>query len=268
MDKRIRLHTADDFEISTVVTHGTGGDIVIWMHGISVDKDEHLGFFRDGANAVARQGVTSIRFDFRGLGESSGNSLDFSIVGQNMDVESVIKFARELSGASHLRLHVVGASFGAAPAVFAAARHPDVIQTVCLISPVLSYRRTFLRPETPWAKELFGSEQMQALETSGRLRLDEGFCIQRRLVEEMRIVRPDVALGELRQPTLVFHGNRDSMVPYEATVEACSGLRHVTLVTMDGIDHGYMVEGDDEGTAPESLANKKEIYRQLLDHLR
>lgn len=185
-----------------------------------------------------------------------------------MDVEPVIKCARELSGASHLRLHVVGASFGAAPAVFAAVRHPDVIQTVSLISPVLSYRRTFLRPETPWARELFGPEQMQALETTGRLHLDDDFCIQRRLVEEMRVVRPDVALGELGQPTLVFHGNRDSMVPYEATVEACNGLPHVNLVTMDGIDHGYMVEGDDEGTAPESLANKKEIYRQLLDHLR
>lgn len=268
MDQQTRLHTADGFELSTIVTPGKRSDIVIWIHGISVDKDEYLGFFRDGANALSHEGYPSIRFDFRGHGASSGSSLDFSVVGQNLDVEAVIKFARDTYGSSHLRLHLVGASFGAPPAVFAAERHPDIIQTVCLVSPVLSYRRTFLRPETEWAKELFGEEQIQVLEHTGRLQLDSEFCIGRRLVEEMRIVRPDVTLRELRQSVLVFHGNCDSMVPYDATVETCRGLSQVRLVTMDGIDHGYMVLGDDDGVDPKSIANKKEIYRQIVDHIK
>lgn len=268
MDQQTRIQTADGFELATVATHGERSDIVIWMHGISMDKDEYLGFFYDGANALAYEGYPSIRFDFRGHGDSQGNSLDFSIVNQTLDVEAVIKFVQNTYGSSPFRLHLVGASFGAPSAVFAAARHPDMIQTVCLISPVLSYQRTFLKPETEWATELFGEGQMQMLERTGRLQLDSEFCIARRLVEEMHVVRPDVALRELRQSVLVFHGNCDSMVPYDATVEACRGLNHVRLVTMDGIDHGYMVLGDDEGLAPQSIANKKEIYRQLIDFIR
>lgn len=268
MDQQTKLHTVDGFEISTILTQGTRSDIVIWMHGISVNKDEYLGFFRDGTQFLAREGFVSIRFDFRGHGESSGSSLDFSIIGQNLDVKSVIEFARKNCGVKNPRLHVVGASFGAPPAIFAAGRYPDIIHTVCLISPVLSYQRTFLRPETEWTMELFSEEKMKLLEESGQIYLDSEFCISRYLIEEMHVIRPDVALSELKQSVLVFHGNRDSMVPHDATVEICYGLRNVKLVTMDGVDHGFMLEGDDKGTNQGSIANKNTIYRQLLDHLK
>ena len=268
MDQKTRIRTADGYELDAIMTRGERSDMIIWMHGISVDKDEYLGFFRDGANALAREGYPSIRFDFRGHGDSDGSSLDFSVVGQNLDAEAVIQFARDTNGSSPLRLHLIGASLGAPPAVFAAARHPDMIQTVCLISPVLSYQRTFLKPETEWASELFAEEQMEIMERTGRLQLDTEFCIARHLVEEMRIVRPDVALRELHQPVLVFHGNCDSMVPYDATVEACRDLKQVRLVTMDGIDHGYMILGDDEGLDPKSIANKRNIYRQFMNYIR
>lgn len=266
--EEVRLHTVDDFEIKAVITDAKASDIVIWMHGISVDKDEYLGFFRDGAEWLVREGVTSIRFDFRGHGESSGSSLDFSIVGQNFDVKSVVEFARRTYGKLSIRIHVVAASFGAPAALFAAATYPELIHTVCLVSPVLSYRRTFLHPETEWATEVFSEKQFQDLEETGRLYLDSRFCIGHRLVEEMRIVRPDIALREIRQPVLVFHGDRDSMVPYDATVEACRDLGHVRLVTMNGMDHGFTCEGDEEGTAPSSIANKETIYRQLVRHLK
>ena len=58
------------------------------------------------------------------------------------------------------------------------------------------------------------------------------------------------------------------MVPYDATVEACRDLKQVRLVTMDGIDHGYMILGDDEGLDPKSIANKRNIYRQFMNYIR
>lgn len=263
----IRLHTVDGFDIAAVLTRADPRDVVLWMHGITVNKDEYLGFFRDGAQWLASQGITSIRFDFRGHGQSSGSSLDFSIVGQNLDVRAVIDFIqREFS--LHVRIHVIGASFGAPPAIFAAARYFDSIESVSLISPVLSYRRTFLEPETEWAKELFSEEQLRRLDDSGRLYFDSEFCISPRLVEEMQIIRPDVALAELQQRVLAVHGNRDSMVPFDATVRVCGGLEHVTLVILDGADHGFMQEGDDEGVSPQSIANKERVYRTLEEHIR
>ncbi len=266
MDAR-RVNTVDGYEISIVLSRGGSREVVIWMHGISVDKDEYLGFFRDGAQRFAENGVTSIRFDFRGHGDSSGSSLDFSVVGQNLDVRAIMALAQRQFG-SGSRIHVVGASFGAPPAIFAAARYPDAVHSVSLIAPVLSYQRTFLEPETDWARDLFSPQRLRELEDTGRLYFDSEFCIGHRLVEEMRVIRPDIALAGIQQRVLVVHGDRDSMVPYDVTVQACRGLQHVKLVTLNGADHGFMQEGDEEGVSPQSVANKERIYCMLEEHLR
>lgn len=268
MDQHHFVRTVDGFQLSLVTTEASSRDIVIWMHGISVNKDEYLGFFREGALYLAHSGIASIRFDFRGHGESSGNSLDFSIVGQNLDVNAVIDYTYKKFANTKARLHLVGASFGAPPAIFAGVRYPDAIKSITLISPVLSYKRTFLEPETEWAAEIFSESQFQNLDKQGKLLFDREFWIHRRLVEEMRIVRPDVDLSELKQPVLVFHGDQDSMVSYDITAQICRGISNLRLVTMPGIDHGFMLGGDEEGLSPGSIENKLAIYRQIASHIR
>jgi pimeloyl-ACP methyl ester carboxylesterase len=263
----IRVPTVDGYELSVVVTQAEPDDVIIWLHGISVNKDEHLGFFRDGARWLAGKGISSIRFDFRGHGESSGSSLDFSIIGQNLDTRSIFDFAQRTFG-STARVHLVGASFGAPPALFAAARWPVAIRSVTLIAPVLSYVRTFLKPETEWARGLFSKKTLRRLDEVGRLHFDDTFNIGLRLVEEMRVIRPTTTLAELRQPVLILHGDRDSMVPYDASAQACRGLRHVRFVTLEGADHGFMQEGDEEGTSQASRKNKERIYELIEAQVR
>ena len=259
-----RIKTVDGYDISTVINRPESRDIIIWMHGISVNKDEYLGFFHEGAKRLGDRGIGSIRFDFRGHGDSSGNSLDFSIVGQNLDVRAIVDFAQH-NFARGTRLHIVGASFGAPPAIFAAARYP--IRSICLIAPVLSYRRTFIEPETEWGREIFSIDRLQKLDKTGRLYIESEFCVSHRFVEEMRIIRPDTVLADLKQRILIMHGNRDSMVPYDATAQICEGLQHVTLLTLEGADHGFMQEGDDEGVSPNSLSNKETIYRMIEENI-
>lgn len=265
MTQSRQLSTVDGYKINADITWAGTRDIVIWMHGISVNKDEYLNFFLDGANWLAGRGVSSIRFDFRGHGRSSGSSLEFSIVAQNLDSRAVLEYAKtEFPSA---RIHLVGASFGAPPAIFAAKRYCDVVASVALVSPVLSYERTFLRPETEWAIELFSDAQLRSLYATGRLYLDSVFCIGLRLVEEMRVIRPDLALRNLKRKVLVIHGDCDSMVPYDATQVACRGIDHIRFVTLRGADHGFMDEGDEAGTTHKSIANKKNIYGLIEEQI-
>ena len=266
MMESVRVPTVDGYDLAAVLSRGSGADVAIWLHGISVDKDEYLGFFRDGAKRLQSKGISSIRFDFRGHGDSGGNSLDFSVITQNLDVQAIMRLAEREFGL-RARIHLVAASFGAPPAVFAAARYRSRVHTVSLIAPVLSYRRTFLEPETEWTGELFSEEKLQQLEHTGRLYFDPEFCIGPGLVEEMRLLSPTATLASLPQPVLVVHGDRDSMVPYDATVQACAGLEHVRLVTLNGADHGFMQEGDEEGVSPESVANKDKVYGLIEEHI-
>lgn len=263
----LRVHTIDGFDLAAVVSRGPTNDVIIWMHGISVDKDEYLGFFREGARWFAKRGPSSIRFDFRGHGASSGSPLDFTVVGQNLDVRAIVDSARQQFGAG-ARLHIVAASFGSPPAIFAAHRYPKAVHSISLIAPVLSYERTFLQPETEWAKEIFSRDRLQELDKTGRLYFDESFYIGHHLVEEMRLINPIGALAQLKQRVLVVHGDRDSMVPYDATVAACRGLEHVRVVTLEGADHGFVEPGDEEGQLPGSVANKDRIFRLVEENLR
>jgi len=260
------VHTLDGFDLAAVVTPGHTDEVIIWLHGISVDKDEHLGFFRDGAVWFARRGPSSIRFDFRGHGESSGTSLDFTIVGQSFDVQAILNLARRQFG-PRVRVHLVAASFGSPPAIFAAHRHPKTVHSVSLIAPVLSYNRTFLQPETEWAKELFSSERLEQLDKTGRLSFSESFSVGHHLVEEMRLINPVGFLAQLKQRVLVVHGDHDSMVPYDATLTVCKGLRHVRLVPLIGADHGFVDAEDEEGTLPESVENREQFFRLVQENL-
>lgn len=264
--ENFRVQTVDGFNLAATLTRGKANDVIIWMHGISVDKDEYLGFFREGAQWFRQQGASSIRFDFRGHGESSGTPLDFTVVGQMLDVRAILSMAEQHFGPDP-RLHIVAASFGCPPAIFAGVRLPAKIQSLSLIAPVLSYERTFLSPETEWGKEIFSTENVSLLNETGKLCFDDSFYIGHRLIEEMRLIDPESALRRLKQRVLVFHGDQDSMVPYNASIAACKGLDRVRLVTLSGADHGFVDAEDDEGTSDSSIRNKLNIFQMVKEHI-
>ena len=256
------IKTVDGFTLSVVSSETESTDVVVWLHGITESRDEYLGFFKDGAEWLARSGIASLRFDFRGHGKSSGSSLDFSVVGQNYDVRAVIEAAQVWYGPD-IRIHLVGASFGAPPAIFGAIRFRFSVCSLFLIAPVLSYRRTFVEPETEWAAELFSKKRLADLDRTGQLFMNDTFCIGHQLIGEMEVIRPDRELEYVNQPVTIVHGDRDSMVPYKVTAEVCRQMRNVEFVTLSGADHGYMQYGDEEGQRQESVANKHQIFELL-----
>ena len=260
------IKTVDEFTLSVALSQAEATDVVVWLHGITVDKDEYLNFFKDGAEWLARSGIASLRFDFRGHGKSSGSSLDFSVVGQNYDVRAAIEAVHKWYG-SGVRIHLVGASFGAPPAIFAALKFRSCVNSIFLMSPVLSYQRTFIEPQTEWAAELFSAKQMADLDRTGQLFMNERFCIGHQLVGEMEVIQPDREIERICQPLTIVHGDRDSMVPYDVSAEVCRRMKNIQFETLSGADHGYMKYGDDEGLLEESATNKRNVFELLLNQV-
>ncbi len=266
MSELIKFNTADGYTIAASHTKCGAKAVVLWLHGITVDKDEYREFFAQGAAMLAERGIDSVRIDFRGHGESSGSSMEFDVVGQMFDVEAALSYMRTHYDLRATRLGVVGCSFGAPPAIFAGAIYPDIVARLALVCPVLSYQRTFLNAETDWGRSLFNAQSMQRLRETQRLYLDEEFPVSIRLIEEMKILRPDLVLKTLSQPVLAIHGNADSMVPYAVTRSIAQELPQMTFVSMPGMDHGFADEHDEEGLSEKSLANKRRIYTLLKEH--
>ena len=260
MDNFQTFKTIDGYDIAAVHTESDGKGVILWLHGITVNKDEYLDFFKDGADYLAKRGFDSLRIDFRGHGESSGTSLDFSIVGQMFDVESALEYLFRSYSQRMTQLHIVGCSFGAPPAIYTAANYPDLVKSIILISPVVSYKRTFLNPETEWGESIFNKETISDSARTKKLYIEEDFPISVHLIEEMKIIRPDLTLRELQQDIVIIHGDVDSMVPYDAAKDISKQTTKIKFISITGMDHGFMDESDELGTSEKSLNNKKHIY--------
>jgi pimeloyl-ACP methyl ester carboxylesterase len=255
-------------EIAAVHSKSRGAALVLWLHGIAVNRDEYLGFFKEGAEHLAKQGIDSLRFDFRGHGESAGSPADFSIIGQMLDVQAALRYLSDSYGVKLPPLYVVGASFGAPPALFTALRTPTMVRGLTLLAPVLSYQRTFLRPQTNWAKGIFSANALNDLAKTNRLDFGDGFAVSARLIEEMHLIHPEWALKEVSQKVVVLHGDQDSMVPFAVSQELTRNLRNCVFIPVHGMDHGFMDAEDEEGTAEQSQKNKQFILDTIAQACR
>lgn len=266
MNSNQLIQTCDSFSIAAIHTESNHRSIILWLHGITVNKDEYLNFFRDGADYLSERGLDSLRIDFRGHGESSGTSLDFSIIGQMFDVDAALNYIVQHYSQENIPLYVIGCSFGAPPAIYAALNNPQLIKGIVLISPVLSYKRTFLNPETEWAQSIFNSRTLSELQNTSKLYLDNDFPISNRLVEEMKLIRPENDITEIKQNIVIIHGDADSMVPYNVSKDIATLSNNIKFFSIPGMDHGFMDENDEEGTGKKSLENKNQIYEIILEH--
>jgi pimeloyl-ACP methyl ester carboxylesterase len=260
-EEQVEFQTSDRVTIrGTFLSPENPRRAALLLHGITLNREE-FGLYRDLAEELAERGIATLRFDFRGHGESAGSTLDISVIGECLDIRAAIAFLRGLTPAP---IQAVAMSFSAGPAIFVAADTP--FEKLALIAPVLSYERTFLRPSTPWGERWFGSQAVEASYSEGYSLL-ENSRLSVRLFEEFRTLSPACVLRQLSLPRLAIHGNRDSMVPFDVTEELLAEIPGARLAVLEGADHGFQASGDNRGSAAKSLVNKSAIIRWIADFL-
>jgi pimeloyl-ACP methyl ester carboxylesterase len=261
-EEKIEYYSADGFRLvglRAVPPNPRGW--VVMTHGITQNKDEFGGYYGDLARALNSIGIGTLRFDFRGHGESSGDSMDISIVGDVLDIHATLRQVEEGP------IAIVGTSFGSGPAAFVAEEARASVRCLAFVAPVIDYDRTFLRPETPWAKASFGPAALSALPEKGHLLLDGKHRLSPRLIEEFHLLDPIASLARSRVPTLIVHGDKDSMVPYAASYAAATRLPTVKLVTLPNTDHGFSDIGDEDGLGPASLTMKSRLVAEVVEYV-
>ena len=234
------------------------------MHGITVDKNEWGNLYGEMSSYFHGFGIGSLRFDFRGHGESGGTSMDVSIIDYILDIKAGVAQASKYW---RKPLVFVATSFAAGPAIMTAAQLQAHVTRLALIAPVIDYEATFLRPITPWAKASFTKEALEDVSRKGYLLLDGSFKLSPRLIEEFRVIKPQAFMETLRAPVLTIHGERDSMVPFRVSRMYGAPNRASKFIALAGADHGFADSADETGESPKSQQNKRRIFSEIVDFI-
>jgi predicted alpha/beta-fold hydrolase len=116
---------SDDLKLKGVLTtpESNSWPLVILCHGFLSHKDSSK--YRQLAQIFAQESIATVRFDFRGCGESGGLLAESSISRRWRDLQRVIAMGLELNGFDG-RLALLGSSLGGYLALLEASRNSQV----------------------------------------------------------------------------------------------------------------------------------------------
>lgn len=198
---------------------------IILSHGYG---DSHFGM-RDYGEAFAKQGFIAVTYDFNGggvNGQSSGSRLDMTIFTEESDLTSILDYTLSLEDVLSDNVFLFGASQGGVVSAITANDNVEKIKDVVLLSPAFSL--------VDDARELFASideipeTYFHMLMTVGRNYFASVYNYD---------VFSDIAAFD--KDVLIFHGNRDSLVPLSYSQRAIETYPSATLTILNNEGHMY-----------------------------
>jgi pimeloyl-ACP methyl ester carboxylesterase len=162
---------------------------------------------RQLALRLAAAGFHTLRFDYFGTGDSSGEADQADLTGSNADVEAAIEAVRDIAGASKVAL--IGLRLGANIAVNVAARHKSEVEALVLWDPIVS-----------------GEKYMETLQ--------EGSDVSERVLREIRELDLPSSLAGIPERSMILVTERlpaheQLGRPVEFVEAACPWVEEITM---------------------------------------
>lgn len=210
---------------------------VLLLHGTASSRDEVGGMYRRLADALAIRGITSLRIDFAGCGDSTRAQTDFTVVSQLADAREAFDWLRHDDRIDAARIGLLGFSQGGMIATLLAGDEPAVAALASWSSGIVE----------GGAFSALGS-QFEPAEggdpRAGAVTLDLGFRTFEfsrewfRQAQSMPLAR---AIGRYGHPLLAVACSADNVVPPTASLEL---IRHAASVDIEfrmlaGGDHVF-----------------------------
>jgi len=259
------LHTLDGLNLAgTLVTpEAPASRAIVLVHGGGVTRDES-GFFTRLAEGLAEAGVASLRFDLRGHGESEGRQEELTLSAILNDIRSAVAYVREATGAQSMSL--LGASFAGGITAYFAARGPEKLSRLVLINPLLNYKKRFIDDKPYWSNDHMNDDAARELVDQSYVAHSPTFKLSRGLLNEVFWLQPHTVLGEIRVPTLIVHGTKDTFIPIDSSRAAAAQLQvEHKLVEIEGAQHGIAVHDDPTYADPQSQEWQAFTIRTIAD---
>jgi pimeloyl-ACP methyl ester carboxylesterase len=203
-------------------------------------------------------GIASFRFDYRCHGRSDLPIEAMTLSGIVNDIQSAAEWACVHAQPSHL--HVVGMSFGGGLSAFWASRTRLAVASVVMLAPVIDYVEDVLGQHGSIDGGKLSKSAAKRLETDGFIEAD-GFRYGPALINELPIISGIEGLRLMKCPSLILHGDADSIVPYASSERFVKLNSQSRLINIPGTDHGFGVGDDEDLSSPETKDKHRDVFR-------
>jgi alpha-beta hydrolase superfamily lysophospholipase len=258
METQVRFQSFDGTPLEGTFSSSDkkGNALAIMVHGITSSRDE-FGLFSGLAEHLTKAGISSFRFDYRCHGKSNLPMESMTLAGIVNDIESAAESASAQARPS--RVHVVGMSFGGGLAAFWAAKTSMEVSSVVMLAPVIDYQQDVLGQHGAIKDGKLTKAAAGGLAKNGFIESD-GFRYGAALVNELSFISGVEGLRRLKCPSLILHGDADSIVPYESSERFVKLNSRCRLVNIAGTDHGFGVGDDEDLSSPETKEKHREVF--------
>lgn len=198
----------------------------LFAHCFSCSSQSHAA--RRISKALANIGISTLRFDFTGLGESEGDFADSHFVANVDDLVHAAAYLQERCAAPAL---LIGHSLGGTAVIAAAARLPGSLAVVTIGAPF----------DPAHALHHFGDAGLAAIEQTGSAAVTIGgrpFTVGRDFITAARASDQAHLLADLHKALLVMHAPTDTIVGIDNARMIYDAARHPkSFVSLDKTDH-------------------------------
>jgi len=200
--------------------------LVIMVHGFPGYKEAHNDIFKDLEHVTGDKSYHTLRFDFRGCGESDGRQEDFSLLSAGEDLQTVLSWAKDRG---YKRFIFIAEGLGAPITLM---NTPD--ETVCMIMlwPMLDMPHI--------AKTLFQAEAIEEQWKKAGYILKDEDRIGLPFLQQLPKQNIASALKDLNGPILIMHGAQDEISPISQLdiVRTHAGARRIEITSFQDGAHG------------------------------
>lgn len=197
----------------------------IFAHCFTCSKD--INATKRIAAELANQSIGVLRFDFTGLGASTGDFADTNFSSNIEDLLAAADFLRENYQAPQI---VIGHSLGGAAAISSAAQIPEVKAVVTIGAPA----------DAAHVVHNFG-DKIAEIQFNGEAEVNLAgrvFSIQQQFIDDLEKIDVKERAANLKKALLVLHSPVDQTVGIENAQEIFIAARHPkSFISLDRADH-------------------------------
>jgi putative redox protein len=219
----------------------------LFAHCFTCSKD--LKAVGNITEALAECGIATLKFDFTGLGQSSG---DFADTNFSSNVDDLVKAFEYMSSELNAPSIIIGHSLGGAAVLQASHKMPSVKAVATIAAPA----------EPAHVKENF-EMSLDEIEEKGQAKVSlagRPFTIKKQFIDDLEETRMRKFIHELDKALIIFHSPIDNTVGIDNASKIFIAAKHPkSFISLDKADH-LLSEKEDSMYVGKVLATWAEKY--------